>query len=196
MTGRGGPGESVLPEVARAADAMQPVQPHAHDTRPRFRPTARLVCPLPSPPCLLPRRAQTVEFRAAVTCEGGAGGAPAGYVPGSAVTTRGSASRVSLTFAAAATFRGYTGATAGGGLYLSNADASFTGPVSFDSNTATGNGGGVYCSAASLTFNGPTTSFANNAAGGSGGGLYMNLGCTVVIGGGATAAFTTNTAAG
>jgi predicted outer membrane repeat protein len=184
-----------LPEVARAADADAGGAAARASTRPRLSSTARLVRPRPSLPCLSPRLAQTVEFRAAVTFEGGTGGVPAGYVPGSAVTTRGSTRQVSLTFGAAATFRGYTGAAAGGGLYLTSASATFNGPVVFDSNTASGDGGGVYCSAANLTFNGPTTSFANNAAGGNGGALVMTTGCTAVFGGGATATFTANTAA-
>jgi hypothetical protein len=172
---------------------MQPVQPHPADVRPRFRPLP-LVRPLPSPPCPSPWRAQTVEFRAAVTFEGGAGGAPAGYVPGSAFTTRGATGQVSLTFTGAATFRGYTGATAGGGLYLEGASATFSGPAFFDSNTPSTDGGGVWCGMANLTFNGPTTNFANNAAGGNGGGLYVAFGCTTVVGSGATAAFTANSA--
>jgi predicted outer membrane repeat protein len=137
-----------------------------------------------------------VEFRAAVTFEGGAGGAPSGYAPGSALTTRDASLGSSVTFAAAATFRGNVGRQ-GGAMYLTKfVSVTFNGPAVFDSNAATGDGGGVYCAAATLTFNGPTSNFANNAAGGSGGGLYMNFGCTVVIGGGATAAFTANTAAG
>jgi predicted outer membrane repeat protein len=182
-----------LPELARAAVPMQPVQPHARDTHPRLSSTARLVCPLPSPPCISRRRAQTVEFRAAVTFQGGAGGAPSGYAPGSAVTTFGSNGFSSLTFAAAATFRGNVGVQ-GGGLYLIFASATFNGPTVFDSNTASHDGGGVYCVFSDLAFNGPT-SYANNAARRSGGGLYMDTGCTAAFGSGATAAFTANTAA-
>jgi predicted outer membrane repeat protein len=147
-------------------------------------------------PCLLPWRAQTVEFRAAVTFEGGAGGAPAGYAPGSAVTTRDATGQASLTFGSSATFRGNTGAPSGGGLYLTGASAVFSGPTVFDSNTAQANGGGVWCGAtATLTFNGPTTKYVNNAAAGDGGGLYITTGCNVSFGSGTTAAFTTNKAA-
>jgi predicted outer membrane repeat protein len=126
---------------------------------------------------------------------GGTGGAPSGYVPGSAVSTRGATGQVSLTFASSATFRGYTGAPFGGGLYLEGASANFSGPTVFESNTVTNHGGGVYCRLSALTFNGPATNFANNAAGNSGGGLFMDTGCTARFGSGATAAFTSNTAA-
>jgi predicted outer membrane repeat protein len=135
-----------------------------------------------------------VEFRAAVTFQGGAGGAPPGYAPCSAVTTVGSSGQASLTFGAAATFRGYTGATTGGGLYLTGASVLFSGPTVFDSNTATRDGGGVFCASATLTFSGPTTNFANNAAGFSGGGLCVASACTASFGSGATAAFTANKA--